>query len=124
MKKYFTRLRLDCRPSGKRIDFFVRRYTMCLGDIMKEWYDVYKKLELLSGKIEFISENDQDMIEIHYDDGMLIDLGYIEDLQSYYITVVSTDDEKGWGKPLEQIEVRNKDVLYEKIQETIYKYRK
>ena len=124
MKKYFTRLRLDYCPSGKRIDFFVRYYIMCLGDIMKEWYDVYKKLELLSGKIEFISENDQDMIEIHYDDGMLIDLGYIEDLQSYYITIVSSDDEKGWEKPLEQIEVRNKAVLFEKIQETIYKYRK
>ena len=91
---------------------------------MKEWYDVYKNLDLLSGNIEFILEDDQDMIEIHYNDGMLIDVGYIEDLQSYYITVVSSDDEKGWEKPLEQIEVRNKDVLYEKIQETIYKYRK
>ena len=89
---------------------------------MKEWYDVYKNLDLLSGKIEFILEDDQDMIEIHYNDGMLIDVGYIEDLQSYYITVVSTDNEKGWEKPLEEIEVKSKDKLYEKIQETIYKY--
>lgn len=89
---------------------------------MKEWYDVYKNLDLLSGKIEFILEDDQDMIEIHYNDGMLIDVGYIEDLQSYYITVVSTDDEKGWKKPLEEIEVKSKDKLYEKIQAAIYKY--
>ncbi|MBQ8783752.1 MAG: hypothetical protein IJZ57_08280 [Clostridia bacterium] len=89
---------------------------------MKEWYDVYKNLDLLSGEIEFILEDDQDMIEIHYNDGMSIDVGYIEDLQSYYITVVSTDDEKGWEKPLEEIEVKSKDKLYEKIQETIYKY--
>lgn len=89
---------------------------------MKEWYDVYKNLDLLSGKIEFILEDNQDMIEINYHDGMLIDVGYIEDLQSYYITVVSTDDEKGWEKPLEEIEVKSKDNLYERIQETIYKY--
>ena len=55
---------------------------------------------------------------------MLIDVGYIEDLQSYYITVVSTDDEKGWENPLGEIEVKSKDKLYETIQETIYKYRK
>ena len=91
---------------------------------MKEWYDVYKNLDLLSGNIEFILEDDQDMIEIHYNDGMLIDVGYIEDLQSYYITVVSTDDEKGWENPLGEIEVKSKDKLYETIQETIYKYRK
>ena len=39
---------------------------------MKEWYDVYKKLDLLQGKIEFILDDDQDMIEIHYNDGMLL----------------------------------------------------
>ena len=92
---------------------------------MKEWYDVYKKLDLLQGKIEFILDDDQDMIEIHYNDGMLIDVGYIEETPSaYYITVVSTDDEKGWAAPLEEIEVKSKDILFEKIQETIYKYRK
>lgn len=44
-------------------------------------------------------------------------------MQSYYITVVSTDDEKGWSAPLEEIKVKSKDKLFEKIQETIYKYR-
>lgn len=92
---------------------------------MKKWYDDYKNLDLLQGKIEFILEDDQDMIEIHYNDGMLIDIGYIEEIPSaYYITVLSTDDEKGWAAPLEVIEVKNKDKLFEKIQETICKYRK
>ena len=93
--------------------------------ILKEWYDDYTNLDLLKGKIEFILEDDQDMIEIHYNDGMLIDVGYIDETPStYYITVVSTDDEKGWTAPLEEIEVKSKDKLFEKIQETIYKYRK
>ncbi len=92
---------------------------------MKEWYDDYKNLNLLQGKIEFILEDDQDMIEIRYNDGMLIDVGYIKEMPSaYYITVVSTDDEKGWSAPLEEIKVIIKDELIGKIQETIYKYRK
>ena len=90
---------------------------------MKQWYDDYKNLDLLQGKIEFILEDDQDMIEIHYNDGMLIDIGYIEEMQSYYITIVSIDSEEGWKQPLEEISVKNKYELFDKIQQVIYKYR-
>ena len=91
---------------------------------MCDWHDAYKNLDLLGGKIEFISEDDQDMIEIHYKDGMLIDVGYIEEMKRYYITIVSTDDEDGWKQPLREIEVKHREKLFGKIQETIYKYRK
>ncbi len=90
---------------------------------MKKWYDDYKKLNLLNGKITFILEDAEDMIEIHYKDGMLIDVGYIEHLNSYFITVVSSNTGEGWRNPLEEIKVENKTVLIDKIQETIYKYR-
>ena len=63
---------------------------------MKKWSDDYKKLDLSDGKISFILEDDEDMIEIHYKDGMLIDVGYIERMQSYFITVVSSDTVEGW----------------------------
>ena len=88
------------------------------------WYDNYKNLDLLGGKIEFILEDDQDMIEIHYKDGMLIDVGYIEKMKAYYITVVSTDDEDGWKHPLSEIEIKNKNQLFNIIQQTVYKFRK
>ncbi len=91
---------------------------------MKKWYDDYKKLNLSGGKISFILEDDEDMIEIHYKDGMLIDVGYIESMHSYFITVVSSDDAEGWKNPLEEIKVEDKTALVEKIQATIYKYRK
>ena len=35
---------------------------------MTSWHDDYKKLDLLNGKISFILEDDEDMIEIHYRD--------------------------------------------------------
>ncbi len=88
---------------------------------MKKWYDDYKKIDLLRGKITFVSEDDEDMIDIHYKDGMLIAVGYIENL--YFITVVSNDTEEGWKNPLDEIMVENKAVLADKIQETVYKYR-
>ena len=91
---------------------------------MGKWYDDYKKLDLLGGKISFLSEDDEDMIEIHYKDGMLIDVGYINHLNSYFITVVSSDTDEGWKNPLEKIKIENKAELFDKIQETICKYRK
>ena len=91
---------------------------------MKQWYDAYKNLDLLGGKIDFILEDDQDMIEIRYEDGMLIDVGYIEEVKMYFITIVSTDDEEGWTHPLNEIEIYNKAKLSDAIQEIIYKYRR
>ena len=91
---------------------------------MKKWYDDYNKLDLSDGKISFILEDDEDMIEIHYEDGMLIDVGYIERMHSYLITVVSNDTDEGWENPLEEINIENKAELFDKIQETICNYRK
>ncbi len=91
---------------------------------MNFWYEDYKKLNVLNGEIKFILQDDEDMIEIRYKDGMLIDVGYIQKDNSYYITIVLTDDEKGWNKSLDVIEIKNKKHLFDKIQETIYKYRK
>ena len=90
---------------------------------MKSWQDDYKNLNLMSGKISFILEDDEDMIEIHYEDGMLIDVGYIERMHSYLITVVSNDTDEGWENPLEEINIENKAELFDKIQETICNYR-
>ena len=91
---------------------------------MKKWSDDYKKLNLSGGKISFILEDDEDMIEIHYKDGMLIDVGYIERMHSYLITVVSNDTDECWKNPLEEIKVESKTELFDKIQETICNYRK
>ena len=91
---------------------------------MGKRYDDYKKLDLSGGKISFILEDDEDMIEIRYEDGMLIDVGYIERMHSYLITVVSNDTDECWKNPLEEIKVESKTELFDKIQETICNYRK
>ena len=87
------------------------------------WCDEYQNLNLCNGKITFILEDDEDMIEISYDDGMLIDVGKPCSANSYYITVVSSNDKIGWEKPIAEIEVSVKQDLVKKIQETIFRYR-
>ena len=84
------------------------------------WYEEYENLDLRCGEITFISEDDQDMIEINYPDGVYIDVGYMEKEKTYYITVV---DEKvcGWTNPVLIVAVTDKSKLFDSIQEVIYK---
>ena len=77
----------------------------------------------MDGEISFTLEDDEDMIEIKYSDGMLIDIGYIDRLNSYFITVVSSDTAEGWKNPLEEIKVENKSELFDKIQEAVFSHR-
>ncbi|MBP3327807.1 MAG: hypothetical protein J6L91_02745 [Clostridia bacterium] len=90
---------------------------------MSNWIEEYSNLDLKNGEIKFIYDDDQDMIEIRYKDGMLIDVGYVEEDRKYYITVVKSDDKNGWQNPLEIVEVSSKEVLPVEIQNTVMKYR-
>ena len=88
-----------------------------------DWWKAYSGLNLRGGKIEFISDDDEDMITIHYEDGMLIDVGRYDVDHRYCITVVSSDDEHGWGAPLAVSCSDDKRDLPAKIQEAIFKFR-
>lgn len=87
------------------------------------WFDTYEALDFLGGKPTYILDDDEDMMEIRYDDGMLIDVGYIHHDKLYYITVVKSDTPKNWESPLAVIEVRDKRCLPPNIQEAIFQYR-
>ncbi len=87
------------------------------------WWNDYQNLDLCNGEISFISEDDEDMIEIIYEDGMLIDVGKPISSNFYYITVVLSNDEIGWKNPISEIVVTNKQDLVNKIQETIFEFR-
>lgn len=87
------------------------------------WTDTYKNLELKNGIIEFFTDDDQDMFTVTYSDKMMIDVGFIEEEKTYYITVVSSDDEQGWAAPIEVIETKMKSELFDIVQRVILKYR-
>ena len=87
------------------------------------WWELYETLNLLGGHINFICDDDEDMIEIHYEDGMLIDVGKAICNGIYYITGVTSDDIDGWKAPVAEIAVRDKKELYSRIQSAIMEYR-
>ena len=88
-----------------------------------EWWKAYDKLDLQGGKITFICDDDEDMIEIIYPDGLFIDVGKPTFGDGYIITVVASNDEAGWQKPLAEINVLDKKDLASKIQDTIVQFR-
>lgn len=88
------------------------------------WWKAYESLDLLGGRINYICDDDEDMIEIRYNDGMLIDVGKCSFDSIYYISIVPSDDKNGWKNILEEIPVSDKKDLYDKIQEIILKYRR
>lgn len=88
-----------------------------------EWWKAYDKLDLRDGNITFICDDDEDMIEICYQDGMFIDVGKPTCGISYIITVVAFNDEAGWQNPLAEIDVLDKKDLPSKIQEAIIQFR-
>ncbi|MEE1026240.1 MAG: hypothetical protein U0L55_04465 [Acutalibacteraceae bacterium] len=87
------------------------------------WYDVYKKLDLAQGKLQTICDDDQDMLLITYEDGMQIDVGYIEEDKTYYITVVKDDTMESWNNPLGEFATTDKSKLPTELQKAIRKFR-
>jgi len=90
---------------------------------LQNWYDVYKNLDLAQGKLQIFCDDDQDMLLISYKDGMQIDVGYIEEDKTYYITVVKDDTMESWNNPLGVFSTDDKSKLPTKLQESIHKFR-
>ncbi len=89
----------------------------------QNWYDTYKKLDLAQGKLQTICDDDQDMLLITYEDGMQIDVGYIEEDKTYYITVVKDDTMESWNNPLGVFSTVDKSKLPTELQKAIHKFR-
>ena len=89
----------------------------------QNWYDVYIKLDLAQGKLQSICDDDEDMLLITYEDGMQIDVGYIEDDKTYYITVVKDDTMESWNNPLGVFSTNDKSKLPSELQKAIHKFR-
>ena len=87
------------------------------------WDDKYKKLDLAQGKLQTICDDDQDMLLITYEDGMQIDVGYIEEDKIYYITVVKDDTMESWNNPLGVFSTKDKSKLPTELQKAIHKFR-
>ena len=86
-------------------------------------WEVYASLDLRGGHFNGILDDSEDMIEITYPDGMLIDVGRTESTGLYYITVVASNDVAGWRNPLYELPVSDKAALPDCLQQVIRQLR-
>lgn len=85
------------------------------------WYAVYKALDLCGGELTAMVEDDEDMLDIRWPDGMCMDIGLLDG--TYFITTLREDTQEGWNAPLSILEVREKSALPAAIQQVILRFR-
>lgn len=114
-KKYDDKL-------DKEFEEFMSLCTAYTSD-EQNWYDPYKKIDLACGTLQSICDDDEDMLLITYEDGMQIDVGYMEEEKTYSITVVADDTMDAWNNPLGVFTTKDKSKLACELQKAIYKFR-
>ncbi|MBQ3002419.1 MAG: hypothetical protein IJD82_01660 [Clostridia bacterium] len=90
----------------------------------EDWVIPFSSLDLCGGTLVSILNDDEDMLEIRWPDGMWIDVGYIENESTYYITTVADDTLEGWNNPLSVLKTRNREDLANILQQEIFRCRK
>lgn len=88
------------------------------------WVKPFLTLDLCGGSLVSILNNDEDMLEIRWSDGMWIDVGFIEEEKTYYITTVANDTLESWNNPLSVLKTSNRMDLVNMIQQEIFRCRK
>ena len=88
------------------------------------WVKPFLTLDLCGGSLVSILNNDEDMLEIRWSDGMWIDVGFIEEEKTYYITTVANDTLESWNNPLSELKTSNRMDLVNMIQQEIFRCRK
>lgn len=89
---------------------------------MDQWWNEFEDIDYSGGEPVFIENDGEDMIHIAYRDGMVIDAGMDKD-NVYVITVAASDDKEGWDSPLCVLSFADRDMLHDKLQEIIDRFR-
>ena len=87
------------------------------------WVTPFLSLDLRGGTLVTISNNDEDMLEIKWPDGMWIDVGFIKDENVYYITAVASDAPESWNHPISVTRITERHELVAAIQAEILRCR-
>lgn len=101
----------------------------CISKLFKQkpqypdWAESFSKIDIFGGEFTFIENNGQDMFEIIWPDGMIMDVGYIEEDKTYYITTVTEDSSWAWNNPLSEAAITNRRELIPTLQKEIKKCR-
>ncbi len=91
----------------------------------KPWWSVYANLDLCGGELITISDDAQDMLEVKYPNGVMIDVGYVESEYKsegfiYVITGVKDGTIGAWNDYIIKVHIHNRSILSKTLQYVIY----
>ena len=72
----------------------------------------FDNVDFQSGKVNYFERFGQDILEINYSNGYMIDVGYSDNLQTFVITIVKNDD---WVNILKEVEAKTDIELKRKL---------
>lgn len=90
----------------------------------EDWVIPFLSLDLCGGTLVPILNDDEDMLEIRWSDDMWLDVGYMENESTYYITTVFDDTLESWNNPLSVLKTTNREDLANILQQEIFRCRK
>lgn len=120
--RYFLNKKYDQKLDNEFIEFM----SICTAypSDQQNWYDIYQRLDLAQGKLNPVCDDGQDLLRITYEDGMQIDVGYVEEDQIYRITVVQNNTMESRSNPLGVFSFGDKSKLPAELQKAIYQFRR
>ncbi len=64
----------------------------------------FDDIDFKGGTCRYIEPLGQDMLEVYYPNDFVIDVGYIEDSKTYYVTIIKSND---WTHIYKEIEAKS-----------------
>ena len=83
--------------------------------VREKWMEQCSGIDFKGGLLEFW-ENQNPLMEVWYENGFLIDVGYVQRLDTYFVTVVKDDD---WAVPVRTTAVQEEQKLFSVIREAV-----
>ena len=81
----------------------------------ENWIEKCRAIDFKGGLLE-LWENQNNLMEVWYENGFLIDVDYIQRLDTYFVTVIRDDD---WAVPVRTVAVQEETKLLTVIQEAV-----
>lgn len=76
----------------------------------------FDDIDYKGGRVNILEVFGEDMLEIYYPNGYMIDVGYIEDIEAFVISIIKDND---WMNTVEEIEAKTDTDLRRKLIEAI-----
>lgn len=72
----------------------------------------FNDIDFKGGNVNTIEKLGQDMLEVFYPSGYMIDVGYVERLNTFYVTVVKNDD---WANIIKELPAKTEVELKQNL---------